>query len=314
MAREPNSTRSEHRDLVSIAAVVGADWTHGVYYDDAEAAMDGQWSGLVWPLISQSDFGDVLEIAAGHGRNTARLARVSGKVTATDINATNIAFLQHRFADASNVEIRLNSGADLRFIPGGSISFAYCFDAMVHFDSDVVRAYIREIRRVLRPGGRGFCHVSTFDGNPTGTYRDHPGWRNFMSRALFEHWLAKEGLRPLKTVYVLGVQQITENPEGADCVCYFELPADAPAGEAYVGGEVLRTMVAEASALRDQVSALREDLDGARGRADKVDSEVAELRRLADDADARLKSAVDELATIHASRAWRLVTSIRRRR
>jgi len=70
---------------------------------------------------------------------------------------------------------------------------------MVHFDSDVVRSYLREFRRVLAIGGQGFCHYSSYTGNPTGTYRDHPGWRNFMSVELFEHYLAKEGLRPIES-------------------------------------------------------------------------------------------------------------------
>lgn len=307
MASEPTGTAIGRGDLVSVAAVVGRDWTHGVYYDEAEAAMESQWANVVWPLISRSDFGNVLEIAAGHGRNTSKLAQISGKVTATDINETNVTILSDRFADAANVEVRLNNGADLRFIPGGSISFAYCFDAMVHFDSDIVRAYIREIRRILRPGGRGFCHVSAFDGNPTGTYRDHPGWRNFMSRALFEHWLAKEGLRPLKSHYMLGVGEISDNPEGADCICYFELPSDSPAGESFVGDEVSDDAVAEASALREQLSALREALDSAKGRADSVDGEVADLRQQAMATTERLKTVEAELQTIHASYAWRVI-------
>ena len=79
------------------------------------------------------------------------------------------------------------------------MTFLYCFDSMVHFDSDVVRAYLREFRRVLRPGGTGFCHYSNYTGNPTGSYRDHPGWRNFMSVELFEHYAAKEGLKPVRS-------------------------------------------------------------------------------------------------------------------
>jgi hypothetical protein len=64
---------------------------------------------------------------------------------------------------------------------------------MVHFDSDVVRAYIAEFARVVRPGGHVFCHHSNYSGNPTGDFRAVLAWRNFMTKELFAHYAAKEG-------------------------------------------------------------------------------------------------------------------------
>ena len=54
-------------------------------------------------------------------------------------------------------------------IPDGEATFVYSFDAMVYFDSDVVRAYLAEFRRVLAPSGTGFCHYSNYTGNPAGS-------------------------------------------------------------------------------------------------------------------------------------------------
>ena len=96
----------------------------------------------------------------------------------------------------------------------------YCFDAMVHFDSDVVRAYLREFNRVLRSGGRCFSHYSNYTGNPTGSYRDHPGGRNFMSKELFEHYATKEGLRPVVSQLVTW----TEDEGGFDALTLLEKP------------------------------------------------------------------------------------------
>lgn len=185
---------------ISLAADVGNDWKGGVYYDDAEAAMDGQWNGLIWPFIQSRDFSRVVEVAAGHGRNSERLRRLADKLYLVDINIENIDFLKQRFRDASNVVYVHNNGTDLSEIPTGDATFVYSFDAMVHFDSDVVRAYLAEFARVLQVGGSGFCHYSNYKGNPTGSHRDHPGWRNFMCRELFEHYAWKEGLTPVKSI------------------------------------------------------------------------------------------------------------------
>lgn len=79
-------------------------------------------------------------------------------------------------------------------MPDATLSFLFCFDAMVHCDSDVVRAYPREARRALRPGGHAFLHHSN-DMSLTGEdFRRHPHWRNIWSLALMRHDAAKEGL------------------------------------------------------------------------------------------------------------------------
>lgn len=231
--------------LPELANQVGADWVAGQYYADAEKSMDVQWEGLIRPMIADADFSNTLEIAAGHGRNTEKLLTFGGRVTAVDINETNVAVLEHRFAGNPKVAVLRNNGFDLRDIPPDSISFVYSFDAMVHFDSDVIRAYIREIARVLQPGGMGFCHYSNNDKNPTGTYRDHPGWRNFMSKALFEHWLAKAGLEVARSHYLAHNRTIVEGDDPhTDAVTLFKKPNDAV------------TTSDEIRVLQDQISGL----------------------------------------------------------
>jgi len=218
---------TEEGDLAEIAKPVAADWAHQGYYDEAEPAMLIQWEGLIWPLISGCDFRVVLDLAAGHGRNTQQLLAVAGRVIAVDVNATNVAFMRERFRGIAPERLRIvqNDGARLDMIADGELTFFYCFDAMVHFDSDIVRAYIREAARTLRPGGRGFVHYSNNTSNPTGSYREHRGWRNFMSRELFEHWLAKEGLAVIRSDYLAGVGALVpKGTEDADCLTMFEKP------------------------------------------------------------------------------------------
>jgi ubiquinone/menaquinone biosynthesis C-methylase UbiE len=206
--------------LVSTARFVGADWTEGPYYEEAEPEIDRQWTDIIWPLIKQCDFSCVVEIGAGHGRNSEKLRHLAKRLIVTDINIENIVFLRERFEDANNVVFILNDGATLKEIPDSEATFVYSFDAMVHFDSDVVRSYLREFYRVLQPGGFGFCHYSNYSQNPTGSYRINPAWRNFMSRELFEHYAAKEGL----AIAASELKDWLEDGSHLDCVTLFQRP------------------------------------------------------------------------------------------
>jgi ubiquinone/menaquinone biosynthesis C-methylase UbiE len=295
----------ESSNLIEIAAQVGKDWVAGQYYDDAELHMEQQWSTVVWPIIKDSDFSTILELAPGHGRNTAKLLDHAQKIFAVDINQTNVDVLSQRFKDNAKVSPIRNTGADLRMIDGASITFVYCFDAMVHFDSDIVRAYIREFRRVMKPGARGFIHYSANDKNPTGDVHEHPGWRNFMSRALFEHWLAKEGFRVLTSAYIVGVVAFTDSPDGADCVSYFELPTGAePYGSFYDAGEHIKTLSEELQTLSGPVSQSKE-------RKVALENQIATLKDQIAELEARLRESKAGRAALETSTSWRLTAPLR---
>jgi SAM-dependent methyltransferase len=204
--------------LGDIARRVGDGWKYHDYYDDAEKYIDAQWQGLIWPTIGDADFTHVLDLAAGHGRNSEKLKTVAKHITIVDINQENIDFCQKRFAGDPRFTFVRNDGYSLAAIESNSITLLYSFDAMVHFDSDVVREYVREFARVMRPGAFGFCHHSNYTANPTGDVSQNPGWRNFMSQELFAHYCAKEGLRVVK-------QQILNwQLPGSDCVTLFQKP------------------------------------------------------------------------------------------
>ena len=221
---------SANSALLEAAAAVGKDWVQGPYYDEAEAVAEAQWSGVIRPLIRDYNFTRTLDLAAGHGRNTAKFLELGASVVAVDINQSNIEFLENRFKDSSSVEILKNNGIDLQDIVSESITFIFCFDAMVHFDSDVVRSYIREFRRVLKRGCFGLCQYSNNTSNPTGSYREHPGWRNYMSRSLFEHWLAKEGFSIVSSMYLQASQVIVdEDSDSVDAITIFHLPEEVSA-------------------------------------------------------------------------------------
>lgn len=201
--------------LDQLARFVGDDRKARPYFDEAEQHMERQWETHIWPLISKADFSNVLDLAAGHGRNSEKLRHHAKRIYVVDINQENIDHCRRRFAGDTRFTFIRNNGTSLQPIPNNHISLAYCFDAMVHFDSDVVRAYLREFHRVLRPGGLGFCHHSNYVGNPGGDVHDNKGWRNYMSESLFAHYCAKEGLQ------VIDSKLISWEARDSDCLTLF---------------------------------------------------------------------------------------------
>lgn len=199
--------------LIRAAREIGDDWKASSYYDSAERYMQDLWEGIIWPVIKDCDFSCVVDLAAGHGRNTERLKEFARKIYVVDINEENIQFCRQRFAGDDRIAFLKNDGVKLDGIADGEATLVYCFDAMVHFDSDIVRSYLQEFGRVLKPRGHGFCHHSNYEKNPGGNFRDNPAWRNFMSQSLFRHYCAKEGLEVVRSQII-----DWDGTPGLDCV------------------------------------------------------------------------------------------------
>lgn len=179
--------------LKKLARYSGDPWTpKNEYFAHAEPFMESSWKNLIWPLIQGCDFRSVIDLAAGHGRNSNLLRKHAQRILVLDIQAGNVERCRERFGDDSRFTFAVNNGYDLRPAADRSVTLVYCFDAMVHFDGDVVRSYLRDCMRVLEPGGHGFFHHSNYTGGDD--WRTNPSSRNFMSREFFSHYARKEGL------------------------------------------------------------------------------------------------------------------------
>jgi SAM-dependent methyltransferase len=164
-------------------------FTKPIYFNTAERVMAWQWAHYIWPRIHDADFSTVVDLACGHGRNTARLAPLAGRVIAVDVNTECVSFVRNRFAGQSKISILQNDGASLAGIASDSATLVYCWDAMVHFEPEIVAAYVPEIARVLAPGGRGFIHHSNWTRGRALDFQTQPHWRNFMSKDQFGGYL-----------------------------------------------------------------------------------------------------------------------------
>lgn len=134
-------------------------------------------------------------LAAGHGRNSAKLLPLTASLYIVDINSDNIEACKKRFTSVDGHEKIIyltNNGYDLCDIESSSISFVYSFDAMVHFEKEVVACYLKDICCILRPGGSAFLHHSNYTGGTD--WKQNPCSRNYMSQELFIEYSALAGL------------------------------------------------------------------------------------------------------------------------
>lgn len=186
-------------ELERAARDVGDEWKNHRYYEKAE-----MWLGRFWnpnrefmPMFERLDLSSVVELACGHGRHATKVREFSpeGRILLMDINEENLEFVRKRFEDDPNAHVLKTEGFLFDGVDDESQSAILCYDAMVHFDSEVVFSYLRDTRRVLRPGGMALYHHSNYMRNPGGHHHDNPMWRNFMSQSLFAHYAAKAGLK-----------------------------------------------------------------------------------------------------------------------
>jgi ubiquinone/menaquinone biosynthesis C-methylase UbiE len=186
--------------LRALADETRDNWREADYYDVAEGHIDQQWRDLIEPAIRDLDFRRVLELAPGHGRNTARLIELADELHLVDVNESCIERCRARFADhprRDRLRLHVNDGLSLPMIADGSITLVYCWDAMVHFEPPVVRRYLAEFRRVLAPGGAGAVHYSNYGARtdaPQRGWRENPHWRSSMSQERFRAMCAELGL------------------------------------------------------------------------------------------------------------------------
>jgi ubiquinone/menaquinone biosynthesis C-methylase UbiE len=162
------------------------------YFADAEQHLAWAWPNLVWPAISDCDFTAVIDLAAGHGRNCTELRKVAEHILVLDIQPGNVDVCRERFAGDPKFEFAVNNGYDLRPAGDADYTLVYCFDAMVHFHRDVIKAYLVDTLRVLKPGGHGFFHHSNYTGSDD--WWTAPGNRAYMSKDLFAEYAREAGL------------------------------------------------------------------------------------------------------------------------
>lgn len=124
----------------------------------------------------------LLEVGMGDGYGAALLASAGHDVTAVDVDEATVSFAAERYSGDSCRFLAY----DGRRLPFGDASFDAVVSMQVieHVEEDM--AFVRELRRVLRPGGR--CWLTT-PNRPERVADDQPVWNTFHQREYWTHQL-----------------------------------------------------------------------------------------------------------------------------
>jgi ubiquinone/menaquinone biosynthesis C-methylase UbiE len=161
----------------------------GVPYETWKASLV---DALITPFLHPD--ANVLEIAPGHGRWTEYLVAGARHVTVVDISANCLDFCRNRFQQSANIDYFLTTGHQLPHYLDNSIDFAWSFDSFVHMDRNVIGGYLREMKRVLKIGGRVTLHHADVEDIANHVQGQHQGWRSQMNGKLLRQLAEEAGL------------------------------------------------------------------------------------------------------------------------
>jgi ubiquinone/menaquinone biosynthesis C-methylase UbiE len=188
-----NQTKNSLEDEILI---VGEPWADSPYYDDAE-----RWTHVFWTpgtefrrMFDKLDLTEVVELACGHGRHAATIANQATHITLMDIFDSNLDFCKKRLENHKNVSFLKGDGGSFRPLMDASVTSIFCYDAMVHFSPEIIRSYLVDTARVLKPGGKAFFHHSNYPAPLDQHYGLNPHARNHMTASLFSTYATAAGL------------------------------------------------------------------------------------------------------------------------
>jgi len=96
----------------------------------------------------------VLEVGVGVGRLARHIAPLVREFHGVDISPNMIRHARERCRDLNNIFLYAHPSSDLSLFPSQKFDAIYFQVVLIHLDREDAFHYLREARRVLKPGGR----------------------------------------------------------------------------------------------------------------------------------------------------------------
>lgn len=174
-----------------------------------------------YEMFKQLDMTNVIELACGEGRHVRKYLEEVGHVTLVDILQSNLDVCKERYKGIDKISYYRNNGYDLKDLEEGTYSSLFTYDAMVHFEMLDIYNYLKDIYRVLVPGGRALFHHSNFGGDYKNNFLSNKHCRNFMSKEIFANLAYKCGFKIIHQ-QIINWGRGEDLVESLDCITLLE--------------------------------------------------------------------------------------------
>jgi ubiquinone/menaquinone biosynthesis C-methylase UbiE len=176
------------------------------------------WNNYIFDDVKEFRGKKILEIAPGFGRMTQFLSILASELIVVDLNPLCIQKTKEKMGHHV-LAYFVNNGNDLIGIRDNSQDLVFSFDSFVHIHKNVIRDYISEIHRVLKPGGKSYIHHSWLLGGEDLSFLNIAG-RSSMTPDIFKSMVEESGMRVIeqKTIKFEGVDVW----DGTDSITIFE--------------------------------------------------------------------------------------------
>lgn len=178
------------------------------------------WNNEIFDKIKEFRGKKILEIAPGFGRITQFLSILASELIVVDLNPTCIEKTKSKLKHHV-LAYFVNDGKSIPKVRDNSQDLVFSFDSFVHMHANVTEEYIKEIYRVLKPGGQAFIHHSWFYGGDDESFKNIAGRAN-MSPEIFKDLVEQNNM------IIISQDTIQFEPKGlwngTDCISIFKKP------------------------------------------------------------------------------------------
>lgn len=170
-------------------------------YADNEDKLNIFWGNEspFYSMFKKLNLQNVIELACGQGRHVVKYIDKAEHITLVDILKDNLDVCRERYGAMTNkISFYCNDGYDLKQLSDETYSALFTYDAMVHFEMMDIYSYLKDIYRVLIPGGEALFHHSNNGDDYRNSFVSNLHCRNFMSKNIFAYLAYKCGFEILE--------------------------------------------------------------------------------------------------------------------